>query len=51
MSISTKTGKVTGKMIKGLLVAPKATGGKLKSIKQDLAAGYREVIPGKNKDA
>lgn len=50
MSISEKTGKLTGKMIKGLLVAPKATGGKVKRIGHDLKTGYREVIPAKSED-
>lgn len=50
MSISKKTGSLTAKLVKGLTAAPKATGGKFKKIGQDLAEGYREVVPAKTKD-
>lgn len=50
MSISEKTGKVAGKLVTGLMKAPRATGGKFKQIGQDLSKGYREVVPQKETD-
>ena len=49
-TLSEKTGKVTAKMIKGLVAAPKATGRKFVSIGHGLSEGYREVIPAKPKE-
>ncbi len=46
-TLSEKTGKVTAKVIKGLVAAPKATGRKFVRIGHDLSEGYREVIPAK----
>lgn len=49
MSISSKLGKVTGKIVHGAASAPKATGRKIKAIGHDLGSGYREVVPAKPK--
>ena len=50
MNISKKTGSLAAKLVKGLTAAPRATGGKFKQVGHDLAEGYREVVPAKNKD-
>jgi hypothetical protein len=50
MSISSKIGKVSGKLVSATKSAPGTTGSKLKNIKDELAAGYREVVPTKIKD-
>lgn len=49
MNISKSTGKLTAKLVKGITAAPKASGSKIKQIKDDLADGYREVVPAKVK--
>jgi hypothetical protein len=49
VSISSKLGKVTGKIVHGAASAPKATGRKIKAIGHDLGSGYREVVPAKPK--
>ena len=50
MSISSKIGKVTGKLVSATVSAPKATGNKFKQIGKDLASGYHEVLPPKPED-
>jgi len=49
-TLSEKTGKVTAKLVRGLVAAPKATGRKFVNIGHDLSEGYREVIPAKTKE-
>ena len=49
MSISTKTGAITGKLVKGTVRAPKATGNWFKTMGQDMSEGYRSVVPKKIK--
>lgn len=50
MSISRKTGSLLGKIVDSSKTAPKKSTTKLASIKQELVAGYREVVPAKPKE-
>lgn len=50
MSASVKIGKFTGKLVAATKAAPSKTGSKLAEIKQDLAEGFRDVVPAKPKD-
>lgn len=43
MSISSKMGKIAGKVVTGSKAAPKATKRKLTTLKNELAEGYRSA--------
>jgi hypothetical protein len=43
MSISSKMGKLAGKVVTGSKAAPKATKRKLTALKNELAEGYRSA--------
>jgi hypothetical protein len=49
MNISKSIGKITGKVVDMTKSAPSATTSKFSHIKRELAEGYREVVPAKDK--
>lgn len=51
MEISKSIGKFSGKTLKGITAAPKATGRKIKAVGKNLAEGYREVVPAKTQNS
>ena len=47
MTISSKTGKLTGKVVSATKAGPRATARLLKKVGHDLKEGYREAVPAK----